>query len=189
MTKEIKNGEKIIYIMERYFKWIALILFIVVLTIGYFVVLKDKYDAYMESKNITLAGMEESIKNAASDKIAMQNIKKANISTDEENLLYMAVPKTFDFNSIVSQLTALSSAYNFSVNNIEVAKGDETEDAVSGQNIKSARISMSISGGNYEEFKRFLSAIETSSMIFDVLSVNFSAGQSYDLVIKSYYLN
>ena len=189
MPKEINNGEKIIYIVERYFKWIALIIFVVVLVLGYWVVLKDKYGAYMESKNITLSGMEESIRNAENDKIAMQNTRKIDISADEENLMYMAVPKAFDFNSIVSQLTSLSSAYNFSVNNIEVAKGDETENVASGQNIKSARISMSISGGNYEEFKRFLSAVETSAMIFDVLSVNFSAGQSYDLVIKSYYLN
>lgn len=189
MPKEIKNQEKILYIIERYFKFILFIVFVFILIIGYFIVLGDKYSSYIKSKNITLVGISDSIKNLENDKRLIQNAKKANLTMEEERLIYMAIPKTFDFSSIVSQLTSLSNSYNFNVNNIEVTKAEISEEISSNQGIKSTRISLSVSGGNYEEFKRLLSAIETSSMIFDVLSVNFGSGGSYDLVIRSYYLN
>ncbi len=185
MTKEIKKPgvkkqEKVLHIIDYYFKWIALVLIVIILLGGYFMVLRDKYSAYAQSKNTTLVGMKDSLKNAENDRLAIVNAKHATLSFDEEKLMSLAVPSKFNFSSMVSQLTSLSTAYNFNVSNIEVAKDD---------GVKSARVTMSVSGGNYEDFKRLLSAIETSSMIFDVLSVNFNSGQSYDLVIKSYYLN
>jgi len=189
MPKEIKKQEKAIYIIDRYFIWIALALFLTILILGYFMVLRSKYSDYVQSRDVTLVAMKESLKNAENDKAVMLSAKKASLTPEEERLIYMAVPKTFDFSSIVSQLTALSQAYNFSVTSIDVAKGDEVIEIQSGQNAKSTRISLSVSGGKYEEFKRLLSAIEASSMVFDVLSVNFNSGQSYDLIIRSYYLN
>ena len=189
MTKEIKNGEKISYIIDRYRGWIALVLFVIIMVLGYLIVLKDKYNNYVQSKNVNLAGIEQALKNVENSKSAIQNVKKVTLSDSEGRLIDMAIPKEFDFNSVVSQLTSLVEANNFSVNNIEVDKDISKEDLLLKQNVKSVKISMSVTGENYESFKRLLSAIEQSSMIFDVISVDFNSNQSYSLTIKSYYLN
>ena len=69
MTKEIKKPgvkkqEKVLHIIDYYFKWIALVLIVIILLGGYFMVLRDKYSAYAQSKNTTLVGMKDSLKNA-----------------------------------------------------------------------------------------------------------------------------
>lgn len=68
---------------------------------------------------------------------------------------------------------------------------------VSGSTIRTEDVSFVVSGGvSYENFKNFLTAIESSQRLLDVVSLNFtaatategSAGSSYSMTVRTYYL-
>ena len=90
---------------------------------------------------------------------------------------------------MIIQLTKLASEHRFIVENIQT---DEVPiSGLSDSKIKRINISMTISGlgGNdYGNFGKFIEAMESSLMIFDVRAISFTPQEAgYDLELSTYY--
>lgn len=189
MAKEIKrqNGINFIFILEKYFKVLLPVVFILVLIAGYFLVIDGQLKYYNNSKEIDLPNvMSENQRLISNKKNYKEIISKTLLEKGEEKLISMAVPDDFYFTSIVTQLTSLAKAYNFSVVSIDA---DKIKSAVSVKGINSIKINANVVGGDYNQFKSFLNGMENSAMIFDIQSISFSKGNSYQLEIIAYYFN
>ncbi|MFA6422632.1 MAG: hypothetical protein WCV92_04500 [Candidatus Buchananbacteria bacterium] len=190
MTKEIRKQKKLslYFFIERYFKIIAPVLFILVLVIGYFLVIGAQLKIYREYKNVSFSNAVEENKRLNDSKAYLKEaVKTSFLSPEEEKYLSVAVPGDFEFTSIVSQLTPLAQAYGFNVVSIEADKLKTANESNQPYNLRTIKISLNISGGDYNQFKSFLDGMEKSAMIFDIQSVSFGKNNSFQLEILGYY--
>ncbi|MFA4871796.1 MAG: hypothetical protein WC610_01930 [Patescibacteria group bacterium] len=196
--------------LNRFFKAIILLIIMAVLVLGYFMVIKGQYKKLQKSQKIDLVQLQNMINRLEKDNAYMtENIdKNIEFSPAEERLLSLALPDQFDFPSLIIQLGSLAGRYGFTVANINakeavgIAKPKSGgQDTSKSQNfspsednnsqLKKINVEMAVVGGNYNAFKNFIQAMENSVMFFDVLSVNFKAGdiaaQKYSLNFATYY--
>ena len=70
------------------------------------------------------------------------------------------------------------------------ANGKSAIAEISGGRIKELNLSFSITGGNYEDFKKFLSDIEKNMRIFDIFDIRFGSVQEgpFFFNMRTYYL-
>jgi len=191
MTKEIKSKKyNFRYLLEKYFKIVAPLLFVLVIALGYFIVIGQQLKAYSDSKNIDLAKAVLQNRTLKDSKLYYKKaLNNSFLSPDDEKYLSMAVPNDFNFTSIVSQLTSLAQAYNFNAVSINVDTLKLSSESMQSNTIKSIKINLNIAGGDYAQFKSFLNGMENSAMVFDIQSVSFTKSNSYQLEILSYYFN
>lgn len=189
MAKEIKrrSGISLVFILERYFKILLPLAFIIVLVAGYFLVIAGQLKYYNNSREIDLPNvLSENQRLIENKKNYKKIVSKPLLDAGDDKFIAMAVPDDFYFTSIVTQLTSLAKAYNFNVVSIDA---DKIKSVTSANGIKSIKINANVVGGDYNQFKSFLNGMENSAMIFDIQSITFSKGNSYQLEIIAYYFN
>ena len=193
MAKEIKKRSKfnIYYFLERYFKIIAAVLFVVVLLLGYFMVISGQMRVYFNYQNIDLVSAISENQRLLDSQAYLEKVAKSSFISPEENVyLSMAVPDNFDFTAIASQLTSLAQAYGFNVTSIQADKIKSADASANKANsIQKIKINLNIIGGDFSRLKSFLDGMEKSAMIFDIQSISFGANGSYQLEILAYYFN
>ena len=108
---------------------------------------------------------------------------------EEEKKLSLALPDNFDLPSIIIQLSKLASDHRFVVENIEAE--EINSNGLKSSLIKRVDIRASISGiksGDYDDFYRFIGALESSLMIFNVQAISFDPQNSkYQIELSTYY--
>lgn len=108
---------------------------------------------------------------------------------DEENRLRINAIMPFDTDvpGLLVQVDEIARANKMVMQSMDTATDEKN---VSPLGRKTVRISVSVSGGDYEQFKLFLGDIERSLRLFDIMALTFSAdGNGYGVVMKSYYID
>ncbi|MEK7653078.1 MAG: hypothetical protein AAB358_01170 [Patescibacteria group bacterium] len=184
---------------NQFFAPIVALIFVAIVIIGYFLVLKIQYAEFVQSRDVDLNRLNQSI-NDLREKKEMFNQKiglSVAIDPAEERLLSLALPDGYDFPSILVQLTTLAEDSNFAVKNIEInetnlsaPKAGEAaiKSSVGGQKLKKVNIRMELAGGSYYDWKNLLTNIESSAMIFDILAIEYVPEKSdHTLSLVAYY--
>lgn len=175
-------------ILGRMYKPLMLLLVILVLTLGFFLVIRNQYVKLEKSRQIDLVQIKNSVnlleqKKAVFEQYAGQAVE---FSPSEKFLLSLALPEKFDFPSIVIQATTLAQKFGFLVANIEVAEPAAKEAVSSGP--RPVNIKLDLAGGDYARFKDLLAGIESSVMIMDLKAVSYMpAKANYRLDLTTYY--
>jgi len=171
---------------------ILLLAALAILIIGYFSVLAEPIRIYQENfgllqelnGNIGVAKVDLETAKLFSDKIYQ-------LTPLDSKLLDMALPTRHDDSAIVAQITSMAQRAGFSVGNIDL---EETA-AVAGSKTNSDRVKkisirLKLNGGGYEELKQFVKLLESSLLMIDAYSINFTEkSPSYDLSLVTYYYN
>lgn len=210
-NKEKKSSNNLDLFLGANFKWVLVFLVIIILVLGYFIILQEPISRLKDSYNQKLPALVKIVKILEERKVFLsQNLNTGlSFTPSEEHLLSSALPGSFDFSSILIQIASLVKEFNFMVNNVVISEVKEAApaalpeeglaaDADTGIIAKSAvqadalglkkvNIDLEVSGGNYDDFKRLIEALESSRMIFDVKAVNFSGSESYKLNLVTYY--
>lgn len=189
-TNTIKTGNKYAEALNRYFKLVILFLAAVVLVLGYYLVIAPKWQIKSDKEASLLSLQNEVDKlKADSDFLSQYSSKIIEFTPDEERKLNLSLPSEFDLSSTIVQLTRLASANNFIVENIQASEA--TENGLNDNNIKRVDIEMTVSGigGNdYGSFGKFIEALESSLMVFDVKAISFTPEEAgYKLELSTYY--
>ena len=187
---KIKNNRKYTEVLNKYFKPIIFLLLILILIFGYYLIIVPKWEI-KSNKVRALAMLQAEVDKLKVDseylsKYSSQIIK---FTPDEEHKLNLALPSEFDMSAVVIQLTKLASGYGFIVDNIQV--NEASTRILTDDNIKRVDIELSVTstgGNNYGNFGKFIEALESSLMIFDVRAISFTPETvGYKLELSTYY--
>jgi len=130
----------------------------------------------------------------------LQSVKLdySDLEQSEQDIMNI-LPDKKDIPNVITEIQALVAANNLSIDsmNIGVAEKNnsvplDSNDAAAApdkQSLKELKLTLQMKGGGYFELKKFISDIEKSLKLMNVLSINYSAGgDGYSVVLKTYYL-
>jgi Tfp pilus assembly protein PilO len=175
--------------LKQYQVFLVLGLAAIILIAGYFLVLRAPLDIYF--KNATLLSDLNKQVNAAKMELADAQDYSAKLyqpTTEEKRWLDMSLPDQPDFSSLIEHINGLTRRAGFTIANIDIEESNGRSANVSQDNIGKISVRLKLTGGGYEELKRFVSLTESSIMMIDISSINFSAKDTtYDLSLVVYY--
>lgn len=190
MEQRLRQKQSLSALFGHFYRPILLILSLVILVAGYFLILQNPVRIYQENYSL-LSKLNSDIAVAKDNlKVAKQYSDKLyELSPLEVKLLNMSMPSRSDDSSLVAQLTAMSSRAGFITNNIEI---EEVSGAVNGKapvdHVGKVAVRLKLKDGGYNELKQLLKLMESSMLIIDVVSINFSSkSPTYDLALVVYY--
>ncbi|MDD5031962.1 MAG: hypothetical protein PHR36_02850 [Patescibacteria group bacterium] len=211
MDKE-KNGEegqikqKINIILTRYFKWLVVLCVLVVLAVGYFFLLKPKYEKVVKLSEDGQTGREEEYleRREYLDKLenlvsVFRGVKASEIEKIDYILKKKDVPE-----ELFSQVDAIAKKNGLLLESMKIGlEGEASEE--SGQKISRApegkieaslppemgktKVTLKVLGVDYFSLKNLLASIENNLILMNVVNVDFSpVDNAAQLTILSYYL-
>ncbi|HNW09555.1 MAG TPA: hypothetical protein PK619_02095 [bacterium] len=176
--------------INQFFAPIVFLLVVVILVGGYFFIIRVQYANLVKSRDVDLTGLEKEITKLNQELVLFSQYVKEDVGfTDKDReLLSRALPDKFDFPSIVVQFTALAQKYDVEVLSINI-KENLKDEAYWPQNpaLKKVNINVGVFVENYDKWRRFIKALESSVMVFDVQSISFSSASNYSLDVAAYY--
>ncbi|OGL74052.1 hypothetical protein A3C96_02995 [Candidatus Uhrbacteria bacterium RIFCSPHIGHO2_02_FULL_60_10] len=108
------------------------------------------------------------------------------INQDLNSRINKAMPAKPDVGALLVELNSIAEKNNYVMGNFS-AVSEAGASSVEGRGI--IRISMSLKGGDYQSFKRYLSTLETWDRLCDVQTISFGGkGGDYTVNLKVYYL-
>ena len=204
--KEEQAGQKINILLVRYFKWLIAFLVLVVFILGYFFLLKPKYeeiakltgDGQLSQEQEYLERREylDKLKNLVA---VFQSVKSSEIKKIDYILKPKDVPE-----ELFSQVEAIVKKNGLLLKSLKIESGGEeskdssqkvsrtteekTEVALPPE-IGKTKATFEVLGVDYFGLKSLLASMENNLMLMDVASVNFAPeGNSVQLVFYTYYL-
>ncbi|MFA4834339.1 MAG: hypothetical protein WC619_05925 [Patescibacteria group bacterium] len=203
--KEEKIGQKINVLLTRYFKWLVVLFVLVVFILGYFLLLKPKYEeiakltsdgqSSKEQEYLERRGYLESLKNLVA---VFQSVKLS----DQEKIDYILRKKDVP-EELFSQVEAIVKKNGLLLKSLKI-EPIEPESKSSSQKVKrgeekaavslppeigKTKATLEIMGVDYFGLKSLLTSIENNLMLMDVVNVDFvPEGNSVQLTFYTYYL-
>ncbi|PJE58475.1 MAG: hypothetical protein COU81_00550 [Candidatus Portnoybacteria bacterium CG10_big_fil_rev_8_21_14_0_10_36_7] len=176
--------------LNKYFKVVLILVAIIVFVAGYYWVIipKLKIKADKDQGLAVLQAEVDQLK-VDSDYLSKYSSTLIEFTPEEDHKLNLALPNDFDLPSILVQLTTLASSHGFVADNISA--NESSANVSSDSNIKRVDLAMKVTsanGNNYDNFGRFIAALESSLLIFDVRSISFRPDEiGYKLELVTYY--
>ncbi len=206
-------------LLSNYFRWTAGAVVLGVLALGYFFVLDSKIAELRTSGLLERAQVEAHL---TSQGEYLTNLRaslgkfKSSLRADDLAGIDAFIPTGPDFPGLLLSLEAIANSANLQLESMNVneigqvaAASDDTGQAASGNdtaqaatpsgfNLQTQDVTVTVAGGtSYEAFKRFITQIESSRRLLDVVSVSFShtndtgtaaSAKPYNVVIRTYYV-
>lgn len=177
-------------IFKHYKGLLSLVLFAVILVGGYWLVIRSPLTVYRDSLDL-LGRLNADIKLANKQLANAESYseKLYQISNSDRKLMDMALPVKPDSAAIIEQVTSLAARSGFAVSNIDIEETNGRAAAKENQSsIGKISVKLKITGGGYEELRRFVELTQSSIMAMDIVSVNFtSKSPVYDVSLLIYY--
>ncbi len=109
------------------------------------------------------------------------------IEAEKRDRASSIIPFDQDIPGLLVQIDDITRNNKMALSSIDTAVDEKN---VTQQGRKTVRISLSVTGGDYEQFKLFLGDLERSLRLFDVTTMTFAAdGKVYGVVMKTYFID
>ena len=206
-------------LVTTYYRYLIGVVVVLVVAAGYFLFLQNKITTIQSITTGEQARAEQQLKQqqalSSSLQASLNNYKKI-FTDDQVKKLDAVLPSDASFPPVLLAVKSIAAAANLDLDTLSVAivtptkvdaaavpvaATDTTASASSTLNDELASVphlmaqdvSISVSGGtSYASFKRFLSLLENSQRLFDVLTLNYStpadnsSGVTYSLTLRTY---
>lgn len=98
------------------------------------------------------------------------------------------LPASEDVDGLIQILGDQATASGLILKTVDISPAASNEKVVPGTKI--LKIAANFSNGNYESFKKLISALENNARLLDIRSINFAAGSgNYALNLQTYWLD
>lgn len=202
-SRELKKiwTKKFNLFLSNYFNWFIFLIVVLILVLGFFYLLKPKYEQTVQYVNIInqQGALDFEAKKAELAKIkellsTYQNLDKASI--DKMNYITPVIQNKEELFTEINYLVAKSQLTLQSVSLAEagsyqdrgIFKAAASKNNLAGK-IEVVSINLSVLGTDYGAFKNFLSVLENNLRLMDVVNLSFNpSGQSTNLTLNVYYL-
>jgi capsular polysaccharide biosynthesis protein len=193
----------ILEFLSRYFNFIVLLVTLIILTGGYFFILKPKYEAIKKDIKEANAAKEEE-KRSRSLELSRLNayIRDYNsISISDKEKIYKLLPRSIQPEELMAEIEQLITRRGLILTSIQISGLDKNLDRKKNKaanikvakpkdqsQVKSIEIKVNILGLDYEGLKGLLRALENNLRLMDVTRLSFSPnGESAEMTIVVYY--
>ncbi|MBA3047038.1 hypothetical protein KKC83_06370 [Patescibacteria group bacterium] len=199
--------QKINFFLVNYFHWLKIGLFLVILLMGLFLIIKPKYTKAIKSieqsreQNQTKYDiLQEHLSrlnklNSAYKKIGADNIEKINAM----------LPGGGHYEDLFPQMESIIRKRGLFLQSMEINSGEKNEEqktaaakakeAAAGAQAKlpaeiiKVSLSIKIVGADYANLKALLNDFENNIQLLDIVNLNFSpAEQSASFIVDTYYI-
>lgn len=187
------NLLKLNYLLRQFFRLVVVFLVVLVLLLGYFFLLGDQYRQLKVKRDRDLVNNQKIIQtlSAKAQKLKTKTQVALTLSEAEIQIINLALPKSFDFSSLVVELDALSREAGLTLAGLELkeVRARAAEIPAEGRgHLKRVALVARFSQGDYDKFRRLIAAFESSIMIFELTAVTVSSDSgSYELELITYY--
>lgn len=169
--------------------FITVVAAILLAVAGYFLLLVPKIRPLMaggaydfSAIKTQLASDEDYIKKMMESLDGYSKLEEAKLSR-----VAAIMPLEADIPGLMVQIDEIARANKMALQSIDTATDEKN---VSPLGRKVVRISLSLTGGDYAQFKLLLADLERSLRLFDVATLSFGAdGKAYGVVLKTYYID
>lgn len=201
------------FILDKYFRWTAGVVVILVLVFGYVFVIHGRIEAVRTTGFLERQKVEDAIK---ADQAYLQKLKTsvdtyhATLTQNDINTINNFIPTQADFPGLLMNLKLVAEDAGLTLQDMSVsqvgsgatgAAATTTAPAptIAGTALQTQDVAMTVTGGmNYDTFKKFILKVESSQRLMDVVSVSFggnaktqnttTTGDTYTLTVRTYYL-
>lgn len=208
-------------LLSTYFRYMVVAVVALFLAAGYFLVLQGKISTIQSITTGQKARAVQQLKDqkalAANLQASLDSYTKI-FTTSQLDKLDAVLPTTSDFPTVLLTVKSIATDANLDLNNLSIsivpvgatpsaaaatpdantpiaasALGNLTAELSSIPNLFVQDVSISVGGGtSYSNFKTFLSLLERSQRIFDVMTLSYAApgdsetGATYSLTLRTY---
>lgn len=194
----------------RYFTFLVVLLFLVLLLCGYFFVLAPKNETITTSIKQEISDKEDNIKVLDNTIRNFTDYINAYNSIDDSALRRAAaiLPEQSDEDALFLQMDHLMRKHGYKTTKIDIKKEDsgkkeansrrktvapsqageeEADKKIAG--VGRISINISVEGMDYEGFKRLLNIFENNLRLMDLVGISYNEGEDeYNFEISTYYL-
>lgn len=111
----------------------------------------------------------------------------AKISDEQQLRVSSIMPYDGDIPGLFVQLDEVAKANKMLLMSVD---SSVDEKSVTPQGRKTIRVSVNVSGGDYEQFKLYLADMEKSVRLFDIQNLSFQPDSSnYGFILKTYFID
>lgn len=177
-------------LLNRWYRWIAAVVLVVVLLLGWVVFLQD---GYRELRDSGIGGYQATVERL-NDRQAhldqLRTMEKEYSQLEQERLRHIdyVLPQTLDATAVIADLSTFAATAGVRVMNIDVVRSSEV--AATDSIVRTAVITLNVqtTDGSYDQLKRLLSALETYTPVLDLETLSYTPGNtSYALQLRTYY--
>jgi len=215
-TLKTKNDISGLIFLNKYYKFIAVAIVIIVVVAGYFTVVSKKTAGYNQLKS-SISTKIEDFKDAEKYYKKLQSLEMLIADFEKTSInqlakLEVALPHNPHIPDLIAQIEALVASNGFVLTSFDFTESSVVQAGRSGRsenvqltqvqssfsqlppNLKVLDLSISMSGGSsdYFSFKELLKDFESHIRVFDIVSLTFgetqSAGSGLSFNMRTYYL-
>jgi len=182
--KEEKPQSNVAKFIAKYFSWLILIIFLVILAFGFFVLIFSKYNEIIfEAKANDIKYNEDYSEKNKKELEDLDNLISAykNIKPSYIDKINKIIPQLEIKEKILTQIESLVISNGLLLKSVSIElvddqlKNKNAEDQnKEPEKIKKYKISLNILGVNYNNLKNVLKVFESNLRLMDVQSVSFS---------------
>lgn len=178
---------------KKYFLLSIVILLIVPFVLLYYLLVAPTKNSLSVLKN-QVAELENTLAKIKEDKkLAEENARKLEkISQLALNKAEEALPSQPKVENLLQIFEDKAREYGFVLKNLtinEIPKEVGQKDLLLPRNVFALRLQANFAGGDYNALKHLINGLENNARLFDIESINFSAGKGeYVIVLRTYWL-
>lgn len=182
----------------NYFFLITLFIIVLFFSLSYIFFLKPQYFHIKEKlESEQFEKVTKEILSKRELRYRLSFVQKQLDTIDKESLekISRVLPKSKSLATVIKELYFLAEKGGFIISNINFSDNENTKTAdkektlkaENNANFKTLTFYISLSGGDYEKFKKFLQLVEKNVNIMDVTSLRYDGKNAYNLEILTYY--
>ena len=198
--------KKALALFMRYFKILPLALIIIILILGYFILIKPKYNKIRNEIETTIRQKEDNYQTYEGYFNKLNDLKRAYNKIDTNNLqkINYLLPSEPEAEEILVQLESIVLRNGLLLSSVRLdwekaepqgesrkpaALGENSEEGEMLQEIGRVRATLGVTGADYTALKNLLKTLENNLRLIDVESIVFSPDEdTVTLTMSFYYL-
>lgn len=178
--------KKLNIFLNNNFKWFMMFVVLLIFVLGYFFILKPKYEETLKLTQVITRRDELDIDKKQQD---LESIKDFLLSYSKIEKKYMdkvqkILPSKYNQEELFTEFNHIVSKNELLLKNISISGITDLG------KLKQISVRLEVSGVDYRAFKNLLHSLETNLKLIDVVNVNFNpTARTSAILINTYYLD
>ena len=182
-----RNRQVLQRLVARFYKLIALTIFVALVAGSYFLLLKPRYEQIIQDGQSTPAALQLELERRQAYLSNLQELVKSMTDVTQADAVKLAaiLPDEEGTANLFIQMEELARQNGFLMNSISVSDGEPVKEMGL---IRRMTITVQLTGLGYTNLKALLSSIEHNIRIMDVEAVYFTPDSPlYSITLHTYY--
>lgn len=183
-----KKNNNLNILLNRYFNPFLSLLLIIILILGYFIVLKPKFEITRSTIQTDILDQEKIRAQQAARLESLRQLAEAYKKIDQASLsrFNKLLPESYAPEKLYGELEELLTKQGLIVGSISLS--DEKESPDLPPSVSRVSINLSIGNVDYQAMKKLLVVLENNLRLFDITNLSFSpSGETLSLDMDTYY--